>query len=281
VAEEREARAGALRRAAPGLLRAAGALGLLGLVLLGAARVRAWALASPAFALRTLTVEGASRSTPEELLRQVGLPPGQNLFALDVDAVERALASHPWVRRAEATRRFPGALLLEVEEYAPAALLALGDLYVLDAEGVPFKRLQPGDAVDLPLVTGVEREGYVADAPRATAQLREALGVARAYREAGLEAGGGKLSEVRREADGWVLVAGEAGQEVRLPTGDVAPALSRLARVRAELSRRGLAADVIHLDNRARPGWVAVRVSAAASERSGTPVQHGSARSRE
>lgn len=280
VAQQRLETAAAARALAPRLARVLGVLAVAGLLVHGAARVRAWALASPTFALKTLTVEGASRSTPTELFRQGGLSPGQNLFALDVAAVERAVGTHPWVKRAAVTRRFPSALIVQVEEYTPVALLALGDLYVLDAEGVPFKRLVPGDAVDLPLVTGLDREAYVADPARTSAQLREALGVARAYHEAGGDAGGA-LSEVRREeGGGWTLVAG-AGQEVRLPAGDVAPALRRLAQVRAELARRGVGADVIHLDNRARPGWIAVKVSAPSSGRSGAPMQHQSARSRE
>ena len=39
------------------------------------------------------------------------------------------------------------------------ALVSLGDLYVVDAEGAPFKRCSREDAVDLPLVTGVAASG--------------------------------------------------------------------------------------------------------------------------
>ena len=60
---------------------------------------------------------------------------------------------------------------------------------------------------------------------------------------------------------------------VRLGEGETDVKLQRLSRVREELKSRGLSAEVIHLDNRARPGWVAVKLSSSASERSGASAQ--------
>jgi len=153
----------------------------------------------------------------------------------------------------------------------PAALAVLGELYVLDEEGEPFKRVTPGDGLDLPLVTGLDREGYVADPDVARKRFRSALEVARAYAQ--LSSGKAeRLSEVRMEAQGLALVT-VSGQEVRLGEGNSDVKLQRLARVRRELDARGLAAEIIHLDNRARPGWVAVKISSPASERSGASMQ--------
>jgi cell division protein FtsQ len=81
-----------------------------------------------------------------------------------------------------------------------------------------------------------------------------------------------RLSEVRLEAQGLALVT-VSGQEVRLGEGNPDVKLQRLTRVRRELDARGLAAEIIHLDNRARPGWVAVKISSPASERSGASMQ--------
>ena len=47
------------------------------------------------------------RAPRAELLKLAGLAAGQNLFALDVAALERAMAAHPWVRTVEVTRHFP------------------------------------------------------------------------------------------------------------------------------------------------------------------------------
>jgi cell division protein FtsQ len=252
---------------AKGLLAAAITAGLIW----GGVELRAWALASPRFHLQEISLTGLSRASRAELLRLSGLTPGQNLFALDVPALEKAMLQHPWVRGVEVTRHFPTSVSVQVVEHTPEALVVLGDLYVLDEEGEPFKRVTPGDGLDLPLVTGVERDAYVKDPAEVRERLRAALAVARAY--AALKPGRHeRLSEVRLEGASLALVT-VAGQEVRLGEGAVEAKLSRLARVRRELSAKGLAADVIHLDNRARPGWVAVKLSSPASERSGSSMQ--------
>ena len=117
----------------------------------------------------------------------------------------------------EVTRRFPDRVSVEVAEHVPAALAVLGDLYVLDEEGEPFKRVTPGDGLDLPLVTGLDREAYVTDPAAARERLRAALEVARAY---------DALSPARRSGcprSGWrrtaLALVTVSGQEVRMGEG--------------------------------------------------------------
>jgi cell division protein FtsQ len=57
-----------------------------------------------------------------------------------------------------------------------------------------------------------------------------------------------------------VSVITSAGQQIEFGEGDWAAKLSRLARVQKELRARSMVAEVIRLDNRARPSWVAVQV---------------------
>ena len=126
--------------------------------------------------------------------------------------------------------------------------------------------------MDLPLVSGFDRDAYVERQKATEARLREAIAVVSAYAESPA-ARGAPLSELRLTDGGMVLVVGKAGQEVFLGEGEVADKLARLAQVKAALVARQLSADVIHLENRARPGWVAVKLSAPASERSGGPTK--------
>lgn len=246
-------------------------VGLTAALGFGTVHGRRWMLTSPVFGLQKVAASGHVRVTPAELKRLGGLTRGLNLFSLDPAAVERGVAAHPWVKEVEVRRSFPSSISVRVVEHVPAAILAMGDLYLIDGEGRPFKRLQPGDNADLPLISGLERDAYTLDPEGANAQVRSALAALEAYQRAGLEAGG-RLSEARLGATGLVLVTGQ-GQEVRLPEGDVESALRRLVRVRKELLARRLTAEVIHLDNRARPGWVAVKLPAPVSERNAARSQ--------
>jgi cell division protein FtsQ len=160
---------------------------------------------------------------------------------------------------------------VEVAEHVPVALVVLNDLYLLNEDGKPFKRLQPEDGLDLPLVTGVDREAYLADGAKAHESLLKALAMVAAYTS---ERSGKseRLSEVRVAGDGLVLMLSD-GTQVRMGEGATEEKLQRLGRVREGLKGKGLSAEVIHLDNRARPGWVAVKISSPVSERNGTSAQ--------
>ncbi len=258
-----------VRASGPGLSRVAMAAGLTLVVALAARAGYGWAHRAPTFALKRITFEGAVRATPAELLKLSGLATGQNLFELDSQGVARAMSSHPWVREATLVRHLPSSLVVHVEEHVPAAMVALGDLYLVDAEGEPFKKVQSHDAVELPLVTGVDRDGYVARPRETQARLKGALERVAEYARLN---DGVALSEVRLEDVGVTLVTA-AGQELVLGEGAADVKLARLSKVRAELVRRGLTAESIYLDNRTRPGWVTVKLSSAPPERGTAAVQ--------
>lgn len=271
TAQQKEAVKGAVQTHGPSVAKGLLAAALTAGLIWGGVELRAWALSSPRFQLQEANFTGLTRASSAELVKLSGLAVGQNLFALDVPALEKAMLQHPWVRSVEVTRHFPATVAIEVVEHTPEALVVLGDLYVLDGEGEPFKRVTPGDGLDLPLVTGVERDAYVKEPEAVRERMKSAIEMAHAYRA--LKPGRHeRLSEVRVEGTSLALVT-VAGQEVLLGEGNSEAKLARLTRVRRELSARGLAADVIHLENRARPGWVAVKLSSPVSERSGVSTQ--------
>lgn len=241
---------------------------LVALLVAGGSYAYRWSLHAPTFAITTIRFHGLERATEGDLLKLAGLAFGQNLLSLDVLALERGLRSHPWVKSAKLRRRPPAAVEIEIVEYEPAAVLSLGDLYLVDTDGRPFKRVQTEDALDLPIVTGIERDAYVNGADAAAGRVRHGLEAARAFLAS--EAGRGTaLSEVRLAHDAVTLVDAE-GRVVALGERTDAAQLARVATVRRELSRRGLHAAVIYADNRARPGWVAVELATRESERSGS-----------
>jgi len=228
-----------------------------------------WLSTSPTFAIQRVSFVGLQRVGEAELLRLSGLGSGQNVFQLDVGQAERAMAAHPWISKLEISRRLPNGLSVEVVEHAPAALMAMGELYLVNEDGSPFRRVQPGDSLDLLLVTGVDRDAYVADSAQTAEAVAHAIAVARVYERsaAGKQA---PLSEARLEQGAVVLITTD-GEELRLGEGGLEEKLTRLAQVRRELTARSLRAQVIHLDNRARPDWVAVKVWDPGSERTGGP----------
>src|SRR5262249_29229459 len=236
------------------------AAAVAGAVAAGAVFRLRWGLRSPAFAITKVSFLGLKEASGPELMKLSGLSLGQNFFRVDSSALEQAMMAHPWVRRAEVQRRFPHQLMVQIQEFTAVAVAALGQLYLLDPEGRPFKRVQAPEGVDLPLVTGISREQYLRDRPGFTQRFQDAAELMAQYRQ--LERSD-PVAEVRIEGAGLALIS-RSGVEIRFGEGDRAAKFARLKRIRLELGRRGFSPRSIRLDNRVRPGWIAVKLAGAA-----------------
>ena len=253
-------------RAEPGkaLGRVAAAASALALLGLGGFAAHRFLVEGPWLRVRAVRYQGLSRATGPELDALSPVKPGDNLLAADLEAMERALARHPWIRSAEARRVLPPAVEVRVAEREPGALVDLGGLYLVDREAQVFKRASAGDGLDLPVITGFTREDYVQRRADLEPLLLGALALLDGYAREGL-ARSWPVSEVHVDVDeGVTLYVGEEGTQVRLGIGDLPQKLSRLHKVLDALRADGKRAEVVHLDNRNRPSWVTVRTSGEA-----------------
>jgi cell division protein FtsQ len=95
--------------------------GVAALALLAAAVL--WMVRQPAFALRSIRVEGeVTRNSVATLRANAAARLGGNFFTLDLAAAQRAFETVPWVRQAVVKRIWPNRLAVRLEEHHPAAL---------------------------------------------------------------------------------------------------------------------------------------------------------------
>ena len=94
-------------------------------------------LASPLFGVRTVRVDGARYTAQATLDRVNDQIKGKSIFSLDLGAVERALLADPWVRDAQAKRRFPSTVVIDIAERRPVAWFLGSDnqARVIDIDG--------------------------------------------------------------------------------------------------------------------------------------------------
>jgi len=238
----------------------------LGIVLVVSAALGvAWAarrhvMTSPRFAVTEIDVLGHERRTADAIAAESGVTAGANVFSLDLDAARAHILGDPWIAQATLARRLPGTILIQVTERKPAALVALRDTYLATAEGEPFKKLEAGDPIDLPLVTGLRQEALDDDREGTMRTIRRAIDLAAEY-DHGALARRAPLEEVHVDSDGtFAVVVGRNGLQLVLGGPPFRRKLDQAARVVAELDKRGAKADSIMLDNDSRPERVVVRM---------------------
>ncbi len=237
-----------------------------GVVLLAAASLGvAWAtrqyvMTTSRFQVRAIDVVGARRRSDADVAREAGISVGVNVFTVDLEAARAKLLTDPWFSDATLARRLPATIVIQVTEREAGAVVALGDTYLASREGEIFKRLEQGDPLDLPVITGLDPQAVTDDREGLERTLRRTMDLAADYERGPL---GAKLplQEVHVSAEGAVtLTVGKHGLTLALGDPPYRRKLDQAARVLAELEKRAAKAEVVMLDNEARPERVVVRM---------------------
>lgn len=223
--------------------------------------VRHYALTSPRFSIQEVNLLGGKRVSPDQARDQAGVSLGSNIFALDTALAERKLLQNPWISEARVTRDLPRSLRIEVKEREPVALAVFSDrLYLVTANGEPFKELSPGDPADFPIITGASVEGLSRDRERELDRVREGLEVLEQYGRVPL-AKTQPVQEVHLADSGDVtLTAGKEGITFELGKDAYRRKLLMGEQVVGEMRRKGRSPGIVFLDNQAHPERVVVRM---------------------
>jgi cell division protein FtsQ len=235
-------------------------------LVVGAALGVAWAahryaLTSPRFMIREVSIEGRQRTTEAELRKRAGIEVGSNIFALDTRLAEKRLLDDPWIREAKVWRELPGKLRIQLSERDAAAVAVVGGhLYLVTRTGEPFKEVESGDPYDLPLITGISAQSLGRDRAGEASRIRTALEVISTY---------GKLAPSRvhpaeevhlTEGGQVVLTVGKSGITLHLGKGPWTKKLLMAERVLGKTAAQGRTPGIVFLDNEANPERVVVRM---------------------
>jgi cell division protein FtsQ len=188
-----------------------------------------------------IQIEGNRRLSRELILQQAHLGQETSLLAIRPGRVERALLAHPWIARAEVTRKWPHRLSLRIQERDPVALAQMGEeLYYVDHQGALFKPLSPGDPHNFPVLTGLRQEHFLqaeGSLPEATAQAFQLLEVLKgAAPPLNLE----NVSEVHVDLErGFTIYVNGLAAAVDLGFNDYSEKLQKFAQLWPVLTQKG------------------------------------------
>jgi len=221
-------------------------------------------LYSSYFNLRQIEVIGNRHLSRAEVVEASELERGINLLTVNLAAITSRLKRQPWIRSASVYRRFPGQLIIEIEERTPRAILAAGKLYYVDHQAEFFTRLLPGDTVDLPLFTGVNAEDLQSRASEVKEMIRRGLSLLETVERASLDLNAGSIAEIRIDPDEGLSLYTRSGQMIVLGKGEFDQKIQRYGRLRKFLIQRGewQSARIINLDfeDRAIVRWGAAHL---------------------
>ncbi|NLC69840.1 MAG: FtsQ-type POTRA domain-containing protein [Desulfuromonadaceae bacterium] len=190
------------------------------------------------FRLERVHVENNLRLSEETILAAAEVNPGMSLFDIDPGEVGIRIERLDWVKKAFVERVFPREVRIRLEERSPLAMVKLDHFYYLDREGTPFKLLEVGDRLDFPVITGIDRERFLADPEisrkilPAVLQLMDELNKRRSFTAR-------EVSEIHVDRQGELhIFAANGGLPIRLGRDWFASKLDRLERVYDDLRPR-------------------------------------------
>lgn len=199
------------------------------LVLVGAVAV----LASSLFDVRTIDVQGAVYTDPQQLSAIIDELQGDAILLVDTRQIERRLESIAWVESARVSTQFPHDVFIDIRERRPVATFSGSDgkFRVIDRDGRVLDVVE-GVPIDYMLITGanpdVERGQFAGRPFASAAQLATALPneIRALTRSIGVDATVGDLTL-------------QLGEDIEVQLGPPADLSSKLVRLLSEV-RGGL-----------------------------------------
>jgi cell division protein FtsQ len=230
---------GWLRPPNPAILRSLLIVGLTVDAALGLIFVYLFFLHMPYFNLQQIDVTGNRRLPRDEILEASQVEIGANLLTIDLNTIVAGLKRHAWIRSASVHRRFPGQIIIEIEERRPRAILAAEKLYYVDDQAEFFARLLPGDSVDYPLFAGITSHELKSNASEVRELLRLGLGLLEIVERTVSDAEAFTISEIRLNLEDGLSLKTDSGRLIILGKTGFESKMRRYVRLKKFLSGRG------------------------------------------
>lgn len=131
---------------------------------------------SSALFVKHVAVTGSVKHmTQDEVVALSEIKENDTLFLVSLRHVQQNILRNPWAREVRVRREFPDTIQVQIVEQEPVALLNVGTLYLVNEQGVVFKKADETDPKDLPVISGYDKEELAEFPILMRRSLREAL----------------------------------------------------------------------------------------------------------
>ena len=125
----------------------------------------------------TLEVEGNSVLSEEEIIKEAGINPGDNILSVNISMVRKKIMANPWVAEAEVGRKIPSGIIIKIVEHKCIAVLDLGKEFLLNENGEIFKEKAAADPGGVPVIQGLTFSDLNLSGSRRTAAFNAVMNV--------------------------------------------------------------------------------------------------------
>lgn len=161
------------------------------------------------FRISSITINGCVKASPVKVRSSSGIQVSSSLLTVDSAAVAQAIkAENKWVETVDVIKQWPDKVVLQIGEFVPYALLAVGveehaSLFYLDQKGEAFAPVEGGMELDYPVITGLEQ---VTDSVKRAELLTESLHFLRLVRGNDPNLPAQSVSEIHLSSDKGMIV---------------------------------------------------------------------------
>jgi cell division protein FtsQ len=107
------------------------------------------------FECENIIIEGTERLSEKQVKKQADIEDKMNILSLNIFAARKKLLGHPWIEQARVGREFPNTIFISITEHKAVAVLDLGEKFILNTNGLIFKKLEPDDSKIIPVISGL------------------------------------------------------------------------------------------------------------------------------
>jgi cell division protein FtsQ len=196
-----------------------------------------------------IRILGCLNATEAELLSLAKIDFKDSLVHLNLQDLSSRLAQHPWVENARVQRDWSRkALIIEVKERVPQALILFDDLYLVDQQGEVFKKADAKERMDLPVLTGLSQKEVTQKDPQALRLIRQSLDLLEHLRQRKVF-NAKRVSEIYvSRQNGITLFTTDGAMPIRLGTEDFPEKLDRLEKILPDLASKSKEIEYVDLN---------------------------------
>ncbi|MFP3998413.1 MAG: cell division protein FtsQ/DivIB [Desulfobacterales bacterium] len=218
-----------------------------------------WVTQCDFLSAQTIEIKGIKELERKQVLEAAKISEGVNILSVNLSTARRRMLSLAWAAEAEIRREFPDKFMIRIREHEPVAVIELGKIFLVNAEGEIFREADRQQFPELPLIAGAEYEDWVADNDRNTKVCESVMFVIARARQDSSVLTSGNIEKIMVDRElGLTLITGEyPAEKIHLGFGEYESKYQRLSKIISFLNQRGADVEFKEIDLRYRDRIVA------------------------